>query len=172
MKNLHKYYWEVREELEAIGIELGYVVNIEPNSRAKSRWGQCKIVWNDYLWENTEYSINISTRLLQDGVSDEALKNTIAHELLHTCRDCFNHGKEWKALAELVNDCYSFYNIKRCTSSEEKGIKTNIEQVEYKYIFRCEDCGQTIKRQRESQFVKYYDLYRCGRCKGNFKKVS
>lgn len=171
MKNLYKYYWQVREELEAIGIEVGNIVEVIPNSRAKSRWGQCKIITNSYYWEDREFSINISTRLLQDDVSDEALKDTICHEVIHTCRGCFNHGKEWKALADLVNDCYSFYNIKRCSSSEEKGIKTDIKKIEYKYIFKCENCGQTIKRQRESQFVKYYNLYRCGRCEGNFKKI-
>lgn len=172
MKNLHEYYWEVREELEAIGIEVGNIIEVVPNSRAKSRWGQCKIVTKNYYWEDREFSINISTRLLQDDVRDEALKNVLIHECIHSCRGCFNHGTEWKRLANLVNDCYSCYNIKRCSSSEEYGIKEERKKTEYKYIFKCENCGQTIKRQKASKFTKYYDLYRCGRCGCSFKKIS
>ena len=93
--------------------------------------------------------------MLQDDISDNACKNTIMHEILHTCEYCFNHGSEWKHIADLVNDCYLFYNIKRCTSAEEKGINEEIEKKEPKYILRCTKCGKLFYRDRMCDAVRY-----------------
>ena len=122
MKDLQKLFEECKKELDYIGIEYGYIESIIINNRAKKRWGQCKITYRSSCWQNRVFSINISERLLRDDITDNACKNTIMHEILHTCENCFNHGSEWKRMAELINDCYFFYNIKRTTSSEEKGI--------------------------------------------------
>lgn len=154
---------ECMDELEAIGIQYGKIMNFEINYRAKKRWGQCR-------YKNGWYTINISACLLENSVPIESLKDTIIHEILHTCEGCMNHGNNWKIQAEKVNRAYG-YNIKRCTSAEEKGI--DVEQTE-KYIkhkFICEDCGQVITRQRDSKFTKYYKHYTCGRCGGKFNKV-
>ena len=165
MKDLMKLANECMDELEAIGIEYGKIVEWKVNTRAKKRWGQC-------CKSNGEYKINISIELLKDDVSDKATKDTIMHEIIHTCKGCMNHGKEWKSIASLVNDCYGFYNIKTCTSAEEKGISREPRKIEYKYMFVCETCGQEIKRQKESKFTKRYKDYKCGRCHGNFIKVA
>lgn len=164
MKDLQLLALECMEELDNIGIEYGTVKEFTVNTRAKSRWGQC-------CKRDSVYYINISSRLLDDYVSDKATKTTIIHELLHTCKGCMNHGREWQKLADLVNDCY-MYNVKRCTSDEEKGIKHIEKEIEYKYIFKCQGCGQIIKRTKMSKFVKYYDLYSCGICKNKFETIK
>ena len=101
------------ELIGVIALEFGKIVNFEINYRAKSRWGQCQR-------KGSGYYINISDRLLQDDVPIKALKDTIIHEILHTCNGCMNHGTTWKNYADKVNKAYG-YNIKRCTSAEEKG---------------------------------------------------
>lgn len=58
---------------------------------------------------------------LREDTDIDGLKNTIIHELLHTCKGCMKHTGEWKQLAEKVNRYYG-YNIKRCDSADEKGI--------------------------------------------------
>src|SRR5699024_4635554 len=114
---------------------------------------------NSPIWKEKIFSINISSRLLQDDISDTACKNTIMHEIIHTCNHCFNHGNEWKHISNIVNDCYSFYNIKRCTSPEEKGINENIEKKEAKYILRCTKCGKLFYKNRMCKVIKYHELY-------------
>lgn len=77
--------------------------------------GQCR-------YRNGSYTINISCRLLEESVPREILKQTVLHEILHTCKNCMNHKTEWKEVANQVNRAYG-YNIKRCTSAEELGLQ-------------------------------------------------
>jgi predicted SprT family Zn-dependent metalloprotease len=112
--------------------------------------------------------IEVSSVLVSESVELIHLEDTIIHEILHTCKGCMNHGKEWKALAEKVNRAYG-YDIKRTASMQEIGI--DVETIESKYRFVCEGCGQVIDRMRESKFTKYPHLYKCGKCGGKFKRV-
>lgn len=162
MRNLQEIAKECMKELDNIGIEYGNIKLFEVNTRAKKRWGQCRRVCG-------EYSINISERLLDEETPIKSLKETILHEILHTCKGCMNHGELWKRYAMKMNRAYG-YNIKRCNSSEEKGVKVLKEVREIKHQFVCKGCGQTINRMRESKFTKYYNYYSCGRCGGDFIK--
>lgn len=159
MKDLQKLFKECKEELDYIGIKYGCIESITINTRAKKRWGQCKCTLNSQYWENRIFSINISSRLLQDDISDNACKNTIMHEILHTCRGCMNHGEEWKRVSEIVNDCYAFYNIKRTTTAEEKGIKEEEDSKNYKYALRCKCCGKIFYKTRMCDVIRYPKLY-------------
>lgn len=164
MKDLQKLLKECKEELDVLGIQYSTdITSLEVNKRAKNRWGQCKK-------NGGIYSINISERLLKDDIKDEVCKETIIHELLHTCKGCFNHGKEWKRLGELVTDCYCYYNITRCSSASSMGIE--IVHDEYKYAFKCKNCGEIIYRRRESKFTKNHQDYCCSGCGGKFEKVE
>lgn len=59
MRNLDEYAIQCMEELDAIGIEYGNIVEVKVNTRAKKRWGQCKAIPGGY-------SINISVVLLDE----------------------------------------------------------------------------------------------------------
>ena len=168
MRNVNVIAIECMRELENIGIQCGNVISFEVNTRAKKRWGQCRKIGNDYI-------ISINHILLRDDTDINGLKNTIIHELLHTCKGCMSHTGEWKRLAEKVNKYYG-YDIKRCDSSNDKGISEAArEQItttrKIKYKFRCMGCGQEIGRCKESKFVKYPEYYKCGRCGGSFERI-
>lgn len=60
-----------------------------------------------------EYTIKISKRL----VKEEDIKNTIIHELLHTCKGCLNHGYQWNAYGSRIERNYG-YVIQRCDNKE------------------------------------------------------
>lgn len=176
MKDLQKYFNECIDELDTLGINYGNITDITVNYRAKSRWGQCRRVGNTF-------KININSDLLHDDAPEKGLKETIIHEILHTCPKCMCHTGEWKRLANLVNRYYG-YNVKRCDNSYDKGMDEfykNHEEIaiaqrprkmEYKYEFKCTGCGQTIRRKKESKFTKYYKNYRCGICHGEFVKTN
>ena len=78
MKDLKKLANECMAELDAIGVQYGNVISWEVNTRAKNRWGQCRYIGGG------RYSISIINRLLDDNLPDEAAKQTIIHELLHS----------------------------------------------------------------------------------------
>lgn len=119
--------------------------------RAKKRWGQCRKIGNNYI-------IEVNQILLREDTDIDGLKNTIIHELLHTCKGCMKHTGEWKQLAEKVNRYYG-YNIKRCDSADEKGIseeqkeKIQTERAaarKVKYIFKFSHIMQIMKNQTKT----------------------
>lgn len=160
MKDLNALYERCLWEVERVGIRHGVILDIKVNYRAKTRWGMCKRNPNGFMLE-------ISAMLLEDSVSDEAAKDTIIHEILHTCKGAFNHGEAWKALAGRMNAIYG-YNIKRTTSYAEKGMKEVHVEDKYKYFYKCEGCGQILKYKRKCVFTKNPARYRCGICGGKF----
>lgn len=159
-RRLQDAYYKGRCMLIDLGIDYGEIVNVKINSRAKRRWGRCCYDIYSPKWEDCRFVIEISDRLLNDEVSEDALMNTMVHELLHTCKDCMNHGKIWKKLAAMVNSKYGL-NIKTCTSAAEKNIKDDYVAPDKKYVLRCPACGHIWKRARMTNAVKYPELYGC-----------
>lgn len=150
---------ECMKQCDALKIPYGNVFTIEASKRVTKRWGCCRYTRFGSL-------ITINKRLLEADVSKMALMDTVMHELLHTCEGCQNHGERWKRYGEMVNKAYG-YNIKRCTSTEEKGIAEPIRAAA-KYRFMCKHCGSIVTRERASKFTRNPDAYRCGKCGGKF----
>lgn len=171
MKDLNKLYRECIKELDSIDIKYGNIVSVIVNTRAKKRWGQCKIIRNANSWNDRKYEISVSSRLLADNVPDMGTKETIIHEILHSCYGSNNHGPEWKNNVNVVN--YKLgYNIKRKSTSEDKGIVISETVQEYNYVFKCNKCGQLIRRIRKCKFIEHPELYHCGLCGGRFDKIK
>lgn len=157
MKDYMAIYDRISKEMEAAGISIGNVESIKINSRAKSFWGRCT-----YSRKTDSYTIEISNVLITDDVDDTALINTLAHEMLHTAKDCMNHGKIWKGYAATMNRLYG-YDIKRVTAADEKGVKLERRET-YHYIITCTNCGSRWRYMRNCNIVK------C--CQNNMAKCS
>ena len=162
MKNVHYIYETCKEMLDDLNIETGNIINIKVNTRAQKRWGRCKRVPTPY---GISYEIEISSSLLSDDLDDEPAENTMIHELLHSVDGCMNHGAKWKSLADKVKKKYG-YDIKRCTSAEEKGVDTSVKA---KHKIVCTKCGHVGYRMRESKVTKHPEWFACGVCGGNLK---
>ncbi len=165
MKDLMTFVEQCRKDLDALGIQYGTVLKWEINTRAKRRWGQCKMI------AKGQFSVSISERLLDNRIDDQALKDTIVHELLHTVPGCMNHTGKWKQLADKVNGSFPGYCIKRTSSEEEKGIEALSTAPAYRYILKCQKCGKMAFRQRLSSFVTHPEKYQCVACGGAFQRV-
>jgi len=165
MKDLIKLVEICKADLDSIGIKCGKVRNWTVNTRAKCQWGQCKKVGIGLS------DISISAVLLNDDVDDREALNTIAHELIHTIPGCFSHKGKWKLIAEDICKKLPQYTIKRTAKPEEKGIVIQKKEPVYRYILRCTECGQEIKRQKLSKAVVNYKKYRCGKCGGKLERI-
>ena len=159
MKNFIFLREQCISEITCLGIELGKIASWSVNRRAKTRWGLCR------LKRDGSYEIEIAESLLADDrISEKACKETIIHELLHTCKGCMRHTGRWKQYAELMNRAYG-YNIKRVTEGYEKGIENyKASEMAIKYVFTCGGCGATIYRKRDSKFTRNYRHYGCAKC--------
>ncbi len=147
-------------EVRDAGIKPGNIVSWVINSRAKKRWGMCT------KKPDGTCIIQIAEQLIVDErVSEQACKETMIHEILHSCEGCKGHTGLWLEYANIMNKKYG-YNIKRTTSGTEKGVEdyTATKRLAYKYCFICETCGQRIWKKKKCKFTKYYRNYTCGRC--------
>ena len=149
----------LRRELISIGIPVSN--RLEPevriNTRARRRLGCC-------YYQSGRYWIEVSQAVLED---EDLLKQTLVHELLHTCPKCRDHGPKWKAYAQTVNEKLG-YRIERTVKTETPAGSLRHEEI--KYILECQSCGAQIKRMRMSKAVKSPWRYR-GPCGGKLKRV-
>lgn len=150
-------------EVEKVNIRYGEIDSFVISTRFKRTWGQCKQILTN------KYKISISSRLLKPDVPIKSLKNTIIHEILHTCKNCMNHGNEWKKNAEIVNKEYD-YHIKRTSSDQEMGFKdesNDFKKNSYRVI--CTKCGYVYTRERKCNLINHPERYVCHLCRGELK---
>lgn len=147
-------------EVKNAGIQPGNIVSWSINRRAKKRWGLCT------KHKDGTCEIQIAEALLEDErISEQACKETMIHEILHSCDGCMGHTGLWRKYASMMNDMYG-YNIKRTTSGSEKGVEdyAPTRQLAYRYCFKCRRCGQIIWKKKACKFTKYHRNYTCLLC--------
>lgn len=161
-KRLDELLKEVIIEVKSIGIPISDNIDksVLINKRAKSRFGACKI---ENVNNKKHFKIEIRSALYI--CEDFKLKEVLAHEVLHTCRGCANHGETWKRYAKLMNDQYG-YNIKRVANNREYDLDTSCGNYKYKII--CNKCGKEIYRQKKTKVITNIENYRC-KCGGKLR---
>ena len=154
-----------RKELRRLHIPVRRAV-ISENKRLKTTWGRC-----GHSDRKRVFAIEINSVLLDENNPESALKETVIHELLHTCPGCMNHGEVWQRYAARVNAAYG-YHIKTTSSEEEKGISENRMHAGKTYQLRCECRGATIYRSSRCKVVRNPSAYACGKCGGKFVPIN
>lgn len=166
---IENLFAEVKKELTEAGIPIPKnIAAVRINSRPRARLGMCKRSKN--FPNKTEYTIEISRFVMDMDV--KKIKDVVAHELLHTCPGCFNHGDKWKEYAKVLKEQYG-YDITRTTKLEENIDGTGqYRKEEYKYVLKCNNCGQIFKRKRECNLTRHPEKYRCRKCGGSISRES
>lgn len=159
---------DVIEEARALNIPVpdNICEEIKVNGRPKKRFGCCRR-------ENGVFTIEVSKFLIDRiGCENFKVRQVIAHEVLHTCDGCYEHGVKWKEYAKKMNSVYG-YNIKRTSTFEEMGIDDIKEQNrgKIKYIIKCSRCGREYPRQRFTCVMKKINAYRCN-CGGRLEIIE
>jgi predicted SprT family Zn-dependent metalloprotease len=165
-KELELLVSEVAKNLESIGIPISKnIKGVSINKRARKRLGACKIEKSPY--KEDCFIIEISAVSLDLDLKH--LKDIIAHELLHTCDGCFNHGEKWKKFT--IKAKAMGYDISRTVSYETLGIDNLKTKESVKYKVKCQNCGHVYERKRMCQLIKTPKKYRCGLCGGALDKL-
>ena len=158
---------EVIQEARALKIPVSSTIekNVIVNGRPKKRFGCCRKSRNGF-------EIEVSRFLLDEArCSEKIVKGVLAHEVLHTCRDCYEHGMLWKSYAGQMNKAYG-YQIERVNSFAEMGMAGREEKLaesrHIRYIIQCKKCGRQYPRQRFTCVMQKIDAYRC-QCGGKLE---
>lgn len=162
MNNLDTLYQEAKLIIEQNGIPIGRIKSVERNSKLTRTWGRCR--------KNGDgtFSIDVSGILLDEGSSNGVLE-TLLHEMIHTCKGCFNHKNTWKKYAEILNSKYDFH-IQRTDTAANKGVENPRKRI-YRYQVRCPKCGNVYQYQKMTNVVKYPSLYICRGCRCSLERV-
>ena len=158
-KKLQRIIKEAQEIKIPVPDNISAEVNI--NSRPKKRFGCCKKSGGYFV-------IEISRFILE--CDEKAVDSVIAHEVLHTCKDSYNHGSTWKQNAEKMNRTYG-YNIKRVSSFAEMGVTESAAAGDIRYIIKCRKCGKEYPRQKYTCVMKKINAYRCS-CGGRLYVID
>ncbi|QHI72277.1 SprT-like domain-containing protein [Aminipila terrae] len=167
---INDLYKNVLEEAKKLKLPVSDKIksDITINRRARSRFGCCKKIRKGL---RESFEIELSYRLL--GCQEKFIKQTLAHEILHTCPGCDNHGALWKKYADTMNETYG-YRIKRTDTAEQLGIKEDgklkRQPLKENYVLVCKKCGIRISRTRMSNVIKNPSNYRC-KCGGNLERI-
>ncbi|PHH79963.1 hypothetical protein CDD80_3248 [Ophiocordyceps camponoti-rufipedis] len=111
----------------------------------------------------TTHAHHASIELAEKVIDDEdKLLNVLAHEFCHLANFMISgitknpHGKEFKAWADKCSRAFG----------ASHGIKVTTKHsydIDFKYVWACNDCGSEYKRHSKSIDPK---RHRCGSCKG------
>lgn len=166
MKNLWKLYKECVAEAHSIGLDISsHIESVTVNPRLSRALGRCRITGN-------RYAIEVQPCMLADGIEDRVAKNTIMHEIIHTCPDCFNHGPNFQNRARLVNRKLGYDIHTRTETSKLEAAGVQLKKKKAKYALICNGCGARIERQRWSAVLENPARYRCGSCHGTLRVIS
>ena len=155
MSRYNKLLQEVILEAKQLNIPISQ--NIDPNviinTRAK-RFGKCSRKADKFL-------IELSS--IFDKAEDKMAKQTLAHEVLHTCKDCMDHQALWKSYVSKMNRAYG-YKITRTNSCENIGVERDISK-NAKYVIECQKCHKKMYKDRISGIIRNPENYHC-KCGG------
>lgn len=167
----NQWLQEERDNLISIGIPVSAELCPEIRfSKATSWYGQCQQN-RGYNGRRYKFVISISEYHLKS--SERGIRNTLIHELLHTCPGCLNHGPKWKSYASIVQKRFG-YNIiraggdKDADSAIEAARREKRAGYQTQYLLVCTKCGQEFPRYRKSNLVLHPEKYRC-KCGGKIK---
>lgn len=139
------------EELKTLHLHAGTIASVSFNSRAKTLFGRCR------RERNGTYHIEIMTYLNRHRSLDD-IRQTIMHEVIHTLPGCGNHGETFQKTARRVNEQLG-YRI----STTSKLSKEAKEAVAYKYVLKCGQCGEELKRYHRKPRISASHYHRpCG----------
>ena len=161
--------YRYRDELIEYGFTV-YPISVKFNSRKYKVYGTC------YCNRRTETAtIEISNILVKEG-SEESIKETLLHELIHAMPYCMlnHHGAKFEEIARKVNILYNTkigtYASKDVYDDIRSVVEENVTSHQKTYICHCAKCGATWNYHKMTRFVKAVIMdgaknYRC-KCGG------
>ena len=175
-REAQKLFEEVFNNMVSSGLFEIPVNNIDRKLHFNKRTtalGLCK-----HRWISGKYChiIELSEYAMEDR---DSVKNTLAHEMIHTMPRCQNHKWNFKRNASLCRQL-GYDVTTRATRAEAKasGItdayhaKRNRIDNDSKYAIACPECGAKWKYKTLCKAVKNPGMYRCCKCKRNLVRVA
>ena len=166
MIDLEKIYRKCVQECKNVNIPIrdDKVVKIEfTDEDIGENLGFC-ILNEEYM----TFSIFISSIFLEKNGPIKELKETIIHELIHTCNRCWGHGKTWMKYAKILNDKYKY---ELTTFKDYDAIFHKDKPILHKYI--CKNCGSLFNlRAKDEDYLNKNVYFACPFCGSFYHRIN
>lgn len=172
MKDLKRLYLECVSEARSVGLDISdRITGIEVNSRLSRALGRCAAQYA--VGGGYTYRIEVNPCMLADGLDDTIPKNTIIHELVHTCPGCMNHGPEFQRRALMVNRRLGYHVSTTTDGNALEAAGVTLKRAADNYGIVCKKCGRVVqRRKRWSSTLENIGGYRHGGCGGDLYVIS
>ena len=130
------------------------------------------------------YRLDVSETIFNNFNNIEDMKyrltSTLIYELVHTCPNCYNHGKEFKNHCRIINNktkynIWTTTNLNNCEGFnwvEYKKLKEAKIKSKIRYQVTCPCCGKHLGTYvRKSKCIQFPQFFRCGYCKHDGLKI-
>ena len=135
-----RYKELIEEVLQELKFVIPYHADTFKMCKATGYYGRCK-------QRGSRFYIYLSQYL--DNCTDHQIKEVIAHELIHTCKFCMNHGDDFQIYANKL------FNYGYCVlGNNYKQFGDAIKEC-FKYVYTCPKCGKEFPRQRRLNLDKW-----------------
>lgn len=151
---------EIRNNMKKLGIQCSERITEIKFTNQRKSWGRCYKIIDG--WTTPRYRITLSDMLKRTGVDIWSLKSVLAHEILHTCPNCWCHTGEFARLAKILKEEYG-YGIEESSYKDLK-IPEEIYRDE-KYVIKCSECGQLYSYNKRKKWFSRLNECGCGTCK-------
>ena len=153
-KNLDILLVQVVSQARSLSIPVSSKIDphVTVNTRARTRFGCCRKAGGRYV-------IEVSASLF--SAEEQAIRQVLAHEVLHTCPGCADHGPRWQHWAALMNRIFG-YDIRRTHTPQALGLE---DTRPVRWLVVCQSCGRSTPRMKRSPLVEHPGRYRC-KCGG------
>lgn len=160
---------EIEKQLKelAASIDLVYDTPVKINGRLTRTLGRViaePTAFDSYKPEVIEFS-----RQFLETSTDESVRQVILHEFAHWAvlvetGEVHHHDAVFKAMCRKIG----------CSADRpmNKVERTVSDDKLYKYIVKCDECGNEIHYNRAGKVVKQSWAYSCGKCGGNLKVIQ
>lgn len=175
---------DIRKEVEAVRKYLNYlhanpgeVVEIKWNNRFTRVLGRTTRK-RDYTKPGVQYKyiLEFNPKYFKTEVTEQ-VRDTIWHECIHLCENCFDHGKNFKLIAEHFNDHFGT-NIERVNrdASQYHAVMA-AEKPKTTHEVYCNDCGRYLTSyknvtQKLMDIAKKSPKYLCPFCNTHNMRVT
>ena len=172
MHNIWKIYDDCKAQLDTIHMDYSRkIISVSINNRLTRSCAR-----TIYNRKDGTYKIEIAGRTAADNVKLDFIKDSMMHELLHTCPGCMNHGANtWKYRASIVNRKLG-YNVRASATIEEcedAGFSPKNMERDARYRIVCEKCGEVVTyRYNACSLTEHPEKWKCGICKGKLSVID
>lgn len=162
----------IKRQFDTLGLQ--YSPNIEYNVyhlRNSNCLGNCEITRKRATREIIKCKIFLSKVCFT--MKPKYLMDTLAHELIHTCKGCDNHSVLFIKYANMLNKAFG-YNITAMADENNETDSYIIDAMinSAKYQVQCKKCGLIVGRNRMCRSIEHPEYYRCSKCGGDIVRIK